>query len=192
MAAAVGSDVPFFLWPGPQLAMGRGRCSRRSSCRAMNLVIAMPDLGLSTAAVYGWRDEDTEVASRTSCPGRAASPAARRTARPVADVAALVDNDLEASVTARKPAVRSLRDRLRGAGALAAAMTGSGAAVFGLFADAERASAARRGAGAHPRLGRSATSSRWPAAARASAAARRPAGPQPRAVRRAAGAAVIQ
>ena len=24
IAAAVGSDVPFFLWPGPQLAMGRG------------------------------------------------------------------------------------------------------------------------------------------------------------------------
>ena len=25
VAAAVGSDVPFFLWPGPQLAMGRGQ-----------------------------------------------------------------------------------------------------------------------------------------------------------------------
>ena len=25
VAMAVGSDVPFFLWPGPQLAMGRGQ-----------------------------------------------------------------------------------------------------------------------------------------------------------------------
>ncbi len=36
-----------------------------------------------------------------------------------------------------------LRDRLSGEGALAAAMTGSGAAVFGLFADEEAASRAR-------------------------------------------------
>jgi len=61
----------------------------------------------------------------------------------VDDVAALVHNDLEASVTAREPAVAELRDRLSAAGALVAAMTGSGAAVFGLFANAEAASRAR-------------------------------------------------
>ncbi len=58
-------------------------------------------------------------------------------------MAALVHNDLEASVTARKPAVGALRDRLAELGALAAAMTGSGAAVFGLFAGAEEAGRAR-------------------------------------------------
>ena len=58
-------------------------------------------------------------------------------------MAALVHNDLEASVTARKPAVGALRDRLAELGALAAAMTGSGAAVFGLFAGAEEAARAR-------------------------------------------------
>ena len=60
-AAAVGSDVPFFLWPGAQLAMGRGQVLKQVQLPALRLVIAMPDVGLSTAAVYGWRDEDAEV-----------------------------------------------------------------------------------------------------------------------------------
>jgi len=64
-------------------------------------------------------------------------------ARTVDDVVALMHNDLEASVTARRPAVAELRDRLSAEGALAAAMTGSGAAVCGLFANEEAASRAR-------------------------------------------------
>ena len=63
-AAAVGSDVPFFLWPGPQLAMGRGQVLKEVQLPALRLVIAMPDVGLSTAAVYGWRDEDAEVSAQ--------------------------------------------------------------------------------------------------------------------------------
>ena len=59
------------------------------------------------------------------------------------DVAALVANDLEPSVVAREPRVGELVARLREAGALAAAMTGSGAAVFGVFASAARARKAR-------------------------------------------------
>ena len=61
VAAAIGSDVPFFLWPGPQLAMGRGQVLKPVELPALHLVVAIPDLGLSTAAVYRWRDEDAEV-----------------------------------------------------------------------------------------------------------------------------------
>ena len=52
-------------------------------------------------------------------------------------------NDLEASVARRKPAVAAARDRLFELGAKAAAMTGSGAAVFGLFGNAIEAAKAR-------------------------------------------------
>ena len=143
VAAAVGSDVPFFLWPGAQLVMGRGQVLKAVELPELSFVIAMPDLGLSTAAVYRWRDEDEEAALRDFIP-RARDLSARvQAAHTVADVAALVHNDLEASVAARRPAVAELRERMAAAGALAAAMTGSGAAVFGVFAGEEEASVAR-------------------------------------------------
>jgi 4-diphosphocytidyl-2-C-methyl-D-erythritol kinase len=143
VAAAVGSDVPFFLWPGPQLAMGRGQVLKPVELPELDLVIAVPDLGLSTAAVYGWRDEDAATTLKLFAPRAGELASAVQTAAAVADVAALVRNDLEASVVARRPEVGALRDRLLAAGALTAAMTGSGAAVFGLFAGGAAARAAR-------------------------------------------------
>ena len=142
-AAAVGSDVPFFLWPGPQLVMCRGLLLKEVTLPDLHLVIAIPDLGLSTAAVYRWRDEDAATTLKEFVPRARLLSARVQAAQTVEDVAALVHNDLEASVTAREPAVAELRDRLSAAGALVAAMTGSGAAVFGLFANAEAASRAR-------------------------------------------------
>ena len=144
VASTVGSDVPFFLWPGPQLAMGRGQVLKPVELPALHLVIAIPDLGLSTAAVYRWRDEDAEVAVGDFVPRVRALSRAVQSAESLTDLTALVANDLEPSVVARRPRVGELIDRLRGAGALAAAMTGSGAAVFGVFAGEAAALAARR------------------------------------------------
>ena len=142
-AAAVGSDVPFFLWPGPQLAMGRGQVLKEVPVPSLRLVIAMPDVSLSTASVYGWRDADAEVTLKEFVPRARLlwSQIGRQDGRK--DVAALVANDLEPSVVRRTEAVAELLERLRSAGALAAAMTGSGAAVFGLFATEARALKAR-------------------------------------------------
>lgn len=142
-AATVGSDVPFFLWPGPQLAMGRGQVLKDVALPALHIVVAMPDIALSTAAVYRWRDEDVEVTLREFSPRARLLSAKARAAATVEDVAALVTNDLEASVTARTAEVGGLVERLRRAGALAAAMTGSGAACFGVFASEAAALTAR-------------------------------------------------
>ena len=143
VALAVGSDVPFFLWPGPQLAMGRGQVLKEVELPALHLVIAMPGIGLSTAAVYKWRDEDAEVTLKDFAPRARLLSSRIQTARTARDVAALVANDLEPSVVARKEQVGGLIERLRGAGALAAAMTGSGAAVFGVFGSEAKARQAR-------------------------------------------------
>ena len=143
VAMAVGSDVPFFLWPGPQLAMGRGQVLKDVVLPGLNAVIVMPDLGLSTAAVYEWRDEDEEATLRDFAPRVRELSAKVQAAKSAADVAALVHNDLEASVFGRKPAVAAARDRLLELGATAAAMTGSGAAVFGLFGSEAEAAKAR-------------------------------------------------
>ncbi|MDE5879101.1 MAG: hypothetical protein K2G99_03620 [Desulfovibrio sp.] len=62
-------------------------------------------------------------------------------------------NDLEAAVFPRHPQLAELKARLGRLGALAAAMTGSGSSVFGLFAapQAARAAAARL-RGQYPRV----------------------------------------
>ncbi len=143
VAAEVGSDVPFFLWPGPQLAMGRGQVLKEVALPELVFVVALPELALSTAAVYGWRDEDAQPALKEFALRARVLSAQIQAAGTAADVAALVHNDLQASVTARKPEVAELCRRLEAAGALAAAMTGSGSAVFGLFADADAAAEAR-------------------------------------------------
>jgi 4-diphosphocytidyl-2-C-methyl-D-erythritol kinase len=67
------------------------------------------------------------------------------------DLSAL-QNDLEAPVEARRPAIRKLRRDLAATGALASRMSGSGSAVFALFAKvpaARRAAAAISGPGRH-------------------------------------------
>ena len=142
-AMEVGSDVPFFLTTAPQLAMGRGQVLKEVPLPALHLVIAVPDLALSTRTVYGWRDEDATVELGAWAPRARELSGRVQSARTPSHVAALVHNDLEASVTARRPEVAALIRRLRDLGARAAAMTGSGAAVFGLFASEAAAGKAR-------------------------------------------------
>jgi len=147
VAAAVGSDVPFFLWPGPQLAMGRGTVLREVELpEPLHLVVAVPDLALSTAAVYRWRDEDAALDVRAFVDRSQRLVEGIRAAQRPRDLAPLVGNDLEAAVVARHPEVGELNRRLLDAGAFAAAMSGSGSSVFGLFSSAKRAQAALRAA----------------------------------------------
>jgi 4-diphosphocytidyl-2-C-methyl-D-erythritol kinase len=143
MAVAVGSDVPFFLYTAPQLAMGRGQVLKEVALPALQLVIAVPDGALSTRTVYGWRDDDATVELKEWAPLARGLSNSIQAAKTVDDVVALIHNDLESSVVARRPAVAELLARVRAQGALAAAMTGSGSAVFGVFADEAAASKAR-------------------------------------------------
>jgi 4-diphosphocytidyl-2-C-methyl-D-erythritol kinase len=142
-AGAVGSDVPFFLWVGPQLAMGRGNVLHDVELPGpLQFVLAVPDLVLPTAQVYGWRDADGEAGLHEFVGRTAHLRSALQSARRQADVAALVSNDLEPHVVARHPVVAAVKQRLLDAGAQAAAMSGSGSSVFGLFAGAEAAATA--------------------------------------------------
>jgi 4-diphosphocytidyl-2-C-methyl-D-erythritol kinase len=146
VAVEVGADVPFFLWPGPQFAMGRGQVLRELELPELHAVIAVPDLSLSTARVYGWRDEDVTPTAEGFKERTWRLTSGVQRARTVRDLAPLVENDLEAPVVARHPEVGELKRRLLDAGAVAAAMSGSGSSVFGLFASEGRALAALRAA----------------------------------------------
>ena len=140
VAGAVGSDVPFFLWPGPQLAMGRGTVLKDIVLpEPLHVVIVLPGLALPTADVYRWFGERPESEPRIFVGRTQRLVAGLAAARCPRDLAAFIENDLEAPVVARHPLIAGLTQRLRGAGALAAAMSGSGSSVFGLFASAARA-----------------------------------------------------
>jgi len=148
VALAVGSDVPFFLRHGPQLAMGRGQVLKPVQLPGpLHFVIAVPELSLSTADVYRWRDEDVTVGLHEFAPRARLLSAGLAAASKAGDVAALVANDLEITVVERCPEIGRAIERLKAAGALAAGMTGSGAAVFGLFESAEEAERVKAAAG---------------------------------------------
>ncbi len=133
---AIGSDVPFFLGPGPAWAGGRGERLSPAAVPTQHVVLvypADPALAIRAGQAYGWLDEARA--------GRKVPPLPRRGTRfrPTQ-----VGNDLEAPCMARHPALGALRGLLVGAGATAALMSGSGPTVFGLFAGRAEARRAAR------------------------------------------------
>lgn len=139
LAATLGADVPFFLVGGTAMGAGRGdELYALEDIAASGVILIKPSFGVSTAEAYRWCDDD-----------RAAGVESRQAARRPVDLGwptgpvALV-NDLEGPVAQRYPAIREMVEACYREGATAAAMTGSGSAVFGLFSEASAARAARR------------------------------------------------
>lgn len=124
LAAELGSDTAFFVRGTPQLCTGRGDVMTPFALdlSGYRLLIVKPEQGISTREAYrGVRPRVPEV------------PLADRLRRPVGAWQGVVTNDFEPSVFAACPQVEAIRDRLLSAGAVYAAMSGSGSAVFGLF-----------------------------------------------------------
>lgn len=134
LAARLGADVPFFLAGGTALGLGRGDdIYPLADLPRMHVVIVRPGFGVSTVEAYQWFDAETRIRRREppSRPVPASWPAWTASLR----------NDLEPPVTRHHPTIARLKHALLDAGAVCAAMSGSGSAVFGLF---DRADAARR------------------------------------------------
>jgi 4-diphosphocytidyl-2-C-methyl-D-erythritol kinase len=135
VAATVGADVPFFLSGGTALGLGRGEEIYPLVDLPVHWVaIVRPPYGVSTAEAYAWYDEDRAAGMRETRELQILPV-------PWPTRAAQMINDLEPPVVRRHPEIAGLRTALREAGAVAAAMSGSGSAVFGLFRG--RAPAAR-------------------------------------------------
>jgi 4-diphosphocytidyl-2-C-methyl-D-erythritol kinase len=140
IAADLGADVPFFLCGGLALGLGRGdEIYPLAGAPPVHVVVAYPAFGVSTSEAFAWYDADSAV--RTGAAGLGNVHGCPSVWRP--DPARVV-NDLESSVLRRHPEIGGALRRLRAAGATAAALSGSGSAVFGLFPDALRAKQAAR------------------------------------------------
>ncbi|MGD9903221.1 MAG: 4-(cytidine 5'-diphospho)-2-C-methyl-D-erythritol kinase [Vicinamibacterales bacterium] len=135
LAARLGADVPFFLAGGTALGTGRGDdVSPLVEPPATAVLVVVPPFGVSTPDAYRWFDLDGPP-RRVVARRRSAPPSWPRWATDLR-------NDLEAPVSRRHPAIGRIVRRLRALGADHAAMSGSGSAVFGLFADDIAAAAA--------------------------------------------------
>ncbi len=138
LASQLGSDVPFFLVGGAALATGRGERLRfLPTLPTTWVVVACPEVEVSTAWAYAQLDL---VAVRHRPDTERVVEALRR--EDVAAVAKALCNVFESLISQHHPQVAALKERMLGAGALGAAMTGTGPAVYGLFpgeADARRA-----------------------------------------------------
>jgi 4-diphosphocytidyl-2-C-methyl-D-erythritol kinase len=127
IAGRVGADVPFFLSGGTALGLGRGEeIYPLVDLPPHWVVIVRPPFGVSTAEAYSWYDEDRVAGLREP-------RELQMLPVPWPTRAAQMINDLEPPVVRRHPEIGALRSALRDAGAVAAAMSGSGSAVFGLF-----------------------------------------------------------
>ena len=127
VAGGVGSDIPFFLSGGTALGLGRGEEIYPLVDLPVHwVVIVQPAFGVSTAEAYTWYDED-----------RAAGLKEPRELQvlpvPWPSRAAQMVNDLEPPVVRRHPEIAEIKGALKEGGAVAASMSGSGSAVFGLF-----------------------------------------------------------
>ncbi|MDR1681212.1 MAG: 4-(cytidine 5'-diphospho)-2-C-methyl-D-erythritol kinase [Prevotellaceae bacterium] len=124
-AVQLGSDCAFFLHNRPMLATGRGEILTDFPVPQLSdyrIVLLFAPVSVSTAAAYG--------AVTAQLP---AHPLTDLLAQPVETWKDCLVNDFEQSVFAQYPILASLKEQLYDAGAVYAAMSGSGSALFGLF-----------------------------------------------------------
>jgi len=135
LALSIGADVPFFLEPKPAHVRGVGELIEPlERVQMMDFVIGVPSIEVSTAEVF----------SHLRMPewSGAASPKDIAAIEQGVVSAELVVNDLAQPASRLHPAIETLKVLVQKTGASAVAMTGSGGAVFGLYAGPDEAQAA--------------------------------------------------
>ena len=127
LAAAIGSDVPWFFTGGPAIASGRGeRIEPVTGLTDLAAVIACPATGLSTAAVYGHCVPDAARAGDATRLVAALASGGLHSAEP------FMVNALEPPARSLSPEIDRLLAALAEAGGFAPRLTGSGSACFAL------------------------------------------------------------
>ena len=135
IAASLGADVPACLTSRAVIATGRGDVfAAAPKLPRLDLVVANPGIGLSTAEVYRAHDRAPRTADLPRAPASFADVAAVR------GFLAGLRNDLERPAIALRPVIGEVLQALVSQKeALLARMSGSGASCFALCASARDA-----------------------------------------------------
>jgi len=167
LAAEVGSDLPLFLVGGTVLGTGRGELVYPlEDLPGLPCVIAMPEVGVSTPSAFAeWDTRNGKLTPQESSDrmnvfshaifewlcGRKFSPTGvpskgwdRAEALLLDLVRTGIGNDFESVVFPKHPALREVKRALERSGAKYVSLSGSGSAVYGLFADKEPAAKAAK------------------------------------------------
>lgn len=142
IAARLGSDVPFFLCKSAFAhATGRGELIEElPALPPAPMIVIAPAMSIPTVDAYRWLDEARAFSQ----------PAAEAWSAPAdwGDVAKCATNDFEPVLFSRYPALAGYRNALLETGAATALLSGSGSALFAVYAsESERDGAVQRLAG---------------------------------------------
>ena len=138
LGAALGSDVPFCVRGGTALCEGRGeRMTTLPDVPKCWVVIVKPPEAHPTGAMYGAIDRINPLRRHTTEQLTAALQAG--------DLQKMTENlyNTFEDVLPSDSEIPAIRQALLGSGALGAMMSGSGSAVFGVFADRQTAQRAQ-------------------------------------------------
>jgi 4-diphosphocytidyl-2C-methyl-D-erythritol kinase len=139
-AAKLGSDVPFSLWGGTAIGLGRGeRLSRVETSAVLHWVITPSSEGLSTPDVYRKLDilrvESGIDVSKLEQPEVPELLVAALISGNAYEVAEYMQNDLEIAALALRPELSKTIEAGRKAGALKSMVSGSGPTIAHLATD---------------------------------------------------------
>ena len=124
MSTSLGSDCPFFIKGGIQLAEGRGEVLSSIMVKSIPkyLVLLNPGIHISTKEAYSNVSSSQDKSSLEEV-----------FSSPSLQWKNYLKNDFEESVFKNHPVIKELKTKLYEVGAVYASMSGSGSSVFGLF-----------------------------------------------------------
>lgn len=125
-AAQLGADCPFFITCTPVYATGIGNEFHPITLdlSGLHIVIVKPEVFVSTKEAYSMVH-----------PEKPAVTLDKKIAAPISEWRESISNDFEKGIFALHPELQGIKDKLYELGAVYAAMSGSGSALFGLFAE---------------------------------------------------------
>ncbi len=131
-ARQLGADCAFFIQNTPRLARGKGDIFEPIELNLSGIpcVVVYPGLHISTVQAFAG-----------IVPRAPAQPLRAALAQPLATWRHTVLNDFEAALAPVYPVLAKIKQQLYNAGATYASLSGSGSAVYGLFAGATEAPA---------------------------------------------------
>lgn len=129
-AAELGSDCSFFIRNHVAFGEEKGDILTpvNIDLSAYKIVIVVPEIHVNTRDAYKWMDENKKDNTNHH-------PFNQHRNIPLETWKEELVNDFEIPVLSRHPEIRKIKELLYSKGAIYSSMTGSGAAVYGIFTD---------------------------------------------------------
>jgi 4-diphosphocytidyl-2-C-methyl-D-erythritol kinase len=123
-ASMLGSDCAFFIRNKPSVGLGKGNELNDIdlSLKGTFLILIKPNVHIGTAEAYAG-----------VVPHKSLNAVGSTVLQPIINWKNCLENDFEKSIFPKHPEIKWIKDELYRNGAVYASMTGSGAAVYGIF-----------------------------------------------------------